>query len=52
MLLEAYAHSPARWIPAPERGLANGWIFAGVGAGRHSRDRVYRRLVHRARENV
>lgn len=23
----------ARWIPAPERGLANGWIFAGVGAG-------------------
>jgi ACS family glucarate transporter-like MFS transporter len=23
----------ARWIPAPERGIANGWIFAGVGAG-------------------
>jgi ACS family glucarate transporter-like MFS transporter len=23
----------ARWIPAAERGLANGWIFAGVGAG-------------------
>ena len=23
----------ARWIPASERGLANGWIFAGVGAG-------------------
>jgi len=23
----------ARWIPAQERGLANGWIFAGVGAG-------------------
>jgi ACS family glucarate transporter-like MFS transporter len=23
----------ARWIPAHERGLANGWIFAGVGAG-------------------
>ncbi len=23
----------ARWIPAPERGRANGWIFAGVGAG-------------------
>jgi len=23
----------ARWIPARERGLANGWIFAGVGAG-------------------
>jgi ACS family glucarate transporter-like MFS transporter len=23
----------ARWIPASERGIANGWIFAGVGAG-------------------
>ena len=23
----------ARWIPVRERGLANGWIFAGVGAG-------------------
>jgi MFS transporter, ACS family, glucarate transporter len=23
----------ARWIPANERGVANGWIFAGVGAG-------------------
>jgi MFS transporter, ACS family, glucarate transporter len=23
----------ARWIPAPERGTANGWIFAGVGVG-------------------
>ncbi len=23
----------ARWIPTAERGLANGWIFAGVGAG-------------------
>ena len=23
----------SRWIPAPERGMANGWIFAGVGAG-------------------
>lgn len=23
----------SRWIPAQERGLANGWIFAGVGAG-------------------
>jgi MFS transporter, ACS family, glucarate transporter len=23
----------ARWIPAQERGWANGWIFAGVGAG-------------------
>ena len=23
----------ARWIPVPERGKANGWIFAGVGAG-------------------
>jgi MFS transporter, ACS family, glucarate transporter len=23
----------ARWIPAAERGIANGWIFAGVGAG-------------------
>jgi len=23
----------ARWIPVQERGLANGWIFAGVGAG-------------------
>ena len=23
----------ARWIPAHERGIANGWIFAGVGAG-------------------
>ena len=23
----------ARWIPVRERGTANGWIFAGVGAG-------------------
>jgi ACS family glucarate transporter-like MFS transporter len=23
----------ARWIPKSERGVANGWIFAGVGAG-------------------
>ena len=23
----------AKWIPTRERGLANGWIFAGVGAG-------------------
>jgi ACS family glucarate transporter-like MFS transporter len=23
----------ARWIPVEERGMANGWIFAGVGAG-------------------
>jgi len=23
----------AGWIPSPERGLANGWIFAGVGVG-------------------
>lgn len=23
----------ARWIPQRERGVANGWIFAGVGAG-------------------
>jgi len=23
----------SRWIPVRERGLANGWIFAGVGAG-------------------
>ncbi len=23
----------SRWIPIRERGLANGWIFAGVGAG-------------------
>jgi ACS family glucarate transporter-like MFS transporter len=23
----------ARWIPTSERGIANGWIFAGVGAG-------------------
>lgn len=23
----------ARWIPTEERGIANGWIFAGVGAG-------------------
>ena len=23
----------SRWIPAQERGIANGWIFAGVGAG-------------------
>jgi len=23
----------ASWIPASERGIANGWIFAGVGAG-------------------
>jgi ACS family glucarate transporter-like MFS transporter len=23
----------SRWIPSHERGVANGWIFAGVGAG-------------------
>ncbi|HZP61834.1 MAG TPA: MFS transporter [Terriglobales bacterium] len=23
----------SRWIPSQERGMANGWIFAGVGAG-------------------
>jgi MFS transporter, ACS family, glucarate transporter len=23
----------ARWIPVRERGIANGWVFAGVGAG-------------------
>jgi MFS transporter, ACS family, glucarate transporter len=23
----------ARWVPSSERGIANGWIFAGVGAG-------------------
>lgn len=23
----------ARWIPVRDRGIANGWIFAGVGAG-------------------
>jgi len=23
----------SRWIPVAERGIANGWIFAGVGAG-------------------
>ncbi|MDE3180202.1 MAG: MFS transporter [Acidobacteriota bacterium] len=23
----------ARWIPTEERGIANGWIFAGVGVG-------------------
>ena len=23
----------SRWIPTQERGLANGWIFAGVGVG-------------------
>jgi len=23
----------SRWIPVQERGIANGWIFAGVGAG-------------------
>ena len=23
----------ARWVPFRERGIANGWIFAGVGAG-------------------
>jgi MFS transporter, ACS family, glucarate transporter len=23
----------ARWIPVDERGIANGWIFAGVGVG-------------------
>jgi ACS family glucarate transporter-like MFS transporter len=23
----------SRWIPTQERGVANGWIFAGVGAG-------------------
>jgi len=26
-------HWVAHWIPNRERGLANGWIFAGVGAG-------------------
>lgn len=26
-------HFVARWIPVVERGKANGWIFAGVGAG-------------------
>jgi ACS family glucarate transporter-like MFS transporter len=26
-------HFVARWIPVSERGKANGWIFAGVGAG-------------------
>lgn len=26
-------HFVARWIPIAERGKANGWIFAGVGAG-------------------
>jgi ACS family glucarate transporter-like MFS transporter len=26
-------HFVARWIPVAERGKANGWIFAGVGAG-------------------
>lgn len=26
-------HFIARWIPVRERGIANGWIFAGVGAG-------------------
>ena len=29
----------ARWIPVRERGIANGWIFAGVGAGADFRRR-------------
>ena len=28
----------ARWIPVAERGRANGWIFAGVGAGAETAD--------------
>jgi len=29
----ASAQFIGRWIPTHERGIANGWIFAGVGAG-------------------
>jgi ACS family glucarate transporter-like MFS transporter len=33
MVFPASNRLVAGWIPSPERGLANGWIFAGVGAG-------------------
>jgi len=33
VLYPASSQFVARWIPSCERGIANGWIFAGVGAG-------------------
>ncbi|HYK37462.1 MFS transporter [Alloacidobacterium sp.] len=33
VIYPASNHFVARWIPVAERGKANGWIFAGVGAG-------------------
>jgi len=33
ILYPASSQFVARWIPSRERGTANGWIFAGVGAG-------------------
>ncbi len=33
VLYPASSQFVARWIPSRERGIANGWIFAGVGAG-------------------
>jgi ACS family glucarate transporter-like MFS transporter len=33
VLYPASSQFVARWIPVNERGRANGWIFAGVGAG-------------------
>jgi MFS transporter, ACS family, glucarate transporter len=33
VLFPASSQFVARWIPSRERGIANGWIFAGVGAG-------------------
>jgi len=33
VLYPASSQFVARWIPSRERGTANGWIFAGVGAG-------------------
>jgi len=33
VLYPASSQFIARWIPSGERGTANGWIFAGVGAG-------------------
>ena len=33
VIYPASNHFVSKWIPTTERGLANGWIFAGVGAG-------------------
>src|SRR5271154_80232 len=33
VLYPASSQFVARWIPSRERGIANGWIFAGVGVG-------------------